>query len=226
MRVWYVPTDRGDIRLEPADGGSILEITSPSTSERATLDRFVTTCRERGWLKEVSPYGSETRTQRIVLAQSVVELGPILAQAAFQDDATWTATRSKTGAIKLVSEPAEVPKETVAAATFRPPARGCPAPEPANERASDVLRTFCSAGQWFEWERSRSLLAYGSRSGQPYRIYHRGEAHRRGLAYIVVAPTGTEVCVWQGTVPAEEEVLAAKLAIEHRESWVRARDPG
>ena len=32
--------------------------------------------------------------------------------------------------------------------------------------------------------------------------------------------TGHAICAWDDTVPAEEEALGLKLAIEHREGWL------
>lgn len=109
----------------------------------------------------------------------------------------------------------------VAAASVREPKRGCPAPTPAERRASEVLRTFSTASQWSSWQKTGSMLVIGSSSGKSYRLYHRDEAARRGLHHTLVeVRTGVDVCAWDDRVPAEEEALSLKLAVEHRERWL------
>lgn len=133
--------------------------------------------------------------------------------------------------------PPEVP---VAAATVPPPTRGCPPPTACQRRASEVLRTFCTLAQWDSWNASGFMQVTGSHSGANYRIYHRDEAAARGHRHILVAPRARdvswarsmggiperEVCVWDHRRPPEEEALAVKLAVEHREDWLMATSVG
>lgn len=219
---WFIPTRGGDVRLEKSTESSCyLSVLSPTQEEVQILSRFEVEAVSRDWL----PQGQrlEPRTQgelRVLIQAPLTEVGPVLVEAAFHGDGVWTAVRSETG-VKLVDGTPSVPAETRAAASLRPPARGCPAPIPTNRRASEVLRTFSTRAQVAEWERTGSLVAFGSLTGQPYRIFHRNEAVRRGLGHILVDAAGREVCVWDCRVPAEEEVLGAKLAVEHCEAWLR-----
>jgi hypothetical protein len=227
--IWFVPTHRGDIRLVPLDAsgqGTLLEIEKPSPGETRILEAFLALCHKRDWLTDIAtPTG--VGITKIALPQSVAEVSPLLVEAAYGTAEVWTALRLPEG-IELkvgVPVPEKVPETTQAAVTVRQPERGCPAPEPCNERASEVLRTFCSQTQWRSWQAAQSLVAYGGSSGKPYRIYHRNQAARKGLGHILVDADNREVCVWDATVPAEEEVLATKLAVEHREDWLRGPFP-
>lgn len=106
------------------------------------------------------------------------------------------------------------------AATVVAPRTGCPAPEPCNVRASEVLAKFCTLSQRADWERTGSMKVIGGDSGRAYRIFHRNEAARLGLNHSVIDDTGTTKCVWGQIVPAEEEALAIKFMIEHREERI------
>ena len=129
------------------------------------------------------------------------------------------ARKVATGA--LVPAAAALDKTAEAAATVRQPRRGCPAPTRCNRRASEVLRVFSTERQHDTFTRQGFMRVIGNRTGQAYFVFHRDEAAQRGLAHsLVEARTGNEVCVWDDRVPAEEEALALKLAIEHREGWL------
>lgn len=113
-------------------------------------------------------------------------------------------------------------KEPVAAVTVKEPRRGCPAPTACQRRASEVLRTFCTASQWRQWTTQGRLTVVGSTTGKSYHVYHRDEACRRQLSHsLVERGTGRAICVWDNSVPPEEEALGLKLAVEHREGWLR-----
>lgn len=137
---------------------------------------------------------------------------------AVDDDTVVKEPKARSGRGK--KEPAER-GEPVAAASVRAPRRGCPPPSPAARRASEVLRTFSTASQWDSWQRSASMRVVGGTSGRSYRLYHRDEASKRGLAHTLVdIETGRDICAWDDRVPAEEEALALKLGIEHKERWL------
>jgi len=111
--------------------------------------------------------------------------------------------------------------EPTAAATFRPPRQGCPAPTACERRASEVLRAFCTERQWRQWQRQGRMRVTGNATGKRYDVYHRNEASRQRLSHgLVEVRTGRAICVWDDSVPPEEEALAMKLAIEHREAWM------
>lgn len=139
-----------------------------------------------------------------------------------------------------VVEPVPLPPEPVAAATFQPPARGCPPATACERRSSEVLRTFCTAAQWASWQHTGRMKVIGNYTGIRYDLYHRDEAAARGFRHTLIAPLPDdvsyarrwgsipprEVCVWRTNVPPEEEALAIKMAVEHREHWLLSDSDG
>lgn len=111
----------------------------------------------------------------------------------------------------------------LAAATAPKPRRGCPAPSPARRRASEVLRSFCSRTQWETFLREGFLDAIGNATGKLYRVFHRGRAAELGLPRSMMEVASSHyICAWDNSVPPEEETLMLKLAVEHREAWLRS----
>ena len=243
MYRWFIPCWSGDFRLEAILGDAskcLLTVENPTPLDRERLAPFLAEAKERGWLDaraEVTPVGKTI----LPITAPMLEAGPILAVTALPDDAEkWTAIRRgddsvtledgvgarlremamqlATGAIEVKGDRGEL----VAAVTFREPKRGCPAPEPAPTRASQVLAAFSTVRQIESFQTRRFLVAYGNRTGKPYRVYHRTEAALRGLAHCIVqdVESGEDICAWDDRVPAEEEVLSLKLAVEHREEWL------
>lgn len=241
MYRWFVPCFSGDFRLEAiSDDASrcLLTVEDPTPLDRERLAPFLAEAKERGWLDaraEVTPVGKTI----LPITAPMLEAGPILAMSALPDDVEkWTAIRRgddsvtledgvgarlreqlATGRIEVKGDRGEL----VAAVTFREPKRGCPAPEPAPRRASQVLAAFSTVRQIESFQDRRFLVAYGNQTGKPYNIYHRTEAARRGLPHCIVQDVedGEDlICAWDDRVPAEEEVLGLKLAVEHREDWL------
>lgn len=61
----------------------------------------------------------------------------------------------------------------------------------------------------------------GGTSGNSYLLFHRDVAHRKDMGHTLVdVRSGREICAWDDSVPAEEEALSLKLAVEHRERWL------
>lgn len=176
--------------------------------------------RERGWIEEavgIEPTGKTL----IYLTGPWIEMGPLVASAAHGDAATWTAIRSAQDEITVHTGTLAPPEDAAAAATIKEPRRGCPVPTRCNVRASQVLTSFCTASQIAQWNREGRMRVYGNSTGTAYDVYHRDEAARRGLSRSLVnAETRRVVCAWDRGVPAEEEALSLKLAIEHREDWL------
>lgn len=66
------------------------------------------------------------------------------------------------------------------------------------------------------------MTLIGSRTGYAYDLFHRNVAARRRLTHVLVERrSGDTICAWDDRVPPEEEALGIKLAIEHREGWLR-----
>jgi hypothetical protein len=128
-------------------------------------------------------------------------------------DAASTAFRGLDGAVLDDAE---------AAVTLRKPERGCPEPVPTNRRASEVLATFSTRSQLQSYEMHGYMSVVGSATGERYRLYHRDAAAQRGLQRCLIDTHGNPVCVYDWAVPAEEETLAIKFAVEHAEPWIMA----
>lgn len=221
MRAWYIPAWCGDFRLTARDEAScLLTVEKPTTRDRERLSPFLLQCAKEGVLRE-APVLNAGETL-LVLHAPMHDLGPKLAQQTAQG-AVWTVVACVNGEIRLadgVGVP-DAPEPIDVAATLKPPERGCPAPSPANRRASEVLRAFSTPAQTAAFERQGYMRVIGGSSGRAYNVYHRDEAARRGLSRCVIdVATRNPVCAWDATVPAEEEALSLKLALEHRERWL------
>lgn len=241
MRAWFIPCFSGDFRLEPEGETSVLTVENPTALDRQRLDPFLVAAKARGWLDPAATY-SHVGLTRLPIAAAMVLAGPVLAELAVPEEAgreRWTALRHATG-IVLTDDLAQAQVliaggsvrvsndqvEIVAAATLRAPARGCPPPAPALTRAAEALGAFSTARQLRSYLGEGRMVAFGNATGHPYAIFHRGEAARRGLGHCVVnLSSHQEICAWDDSVPAEEETLALKLAVEHRERWLLS-NPG
>lgn len=113
----------------------------------------------------------------------------------------------------------------VAAVTVSRPKLSCPEcsgrPEGAR-KACDVLWEFLDQDQRREWLASRRVTAFGNLTGHAYDLRPRDSAMaaQRGR---IVFDMDDEVVLhnFDLTVPPEEELLQAKLILEHREHWLR-----
>lgn len=121
---------------------------------------------------------------------------------------------------KAIEKKKDEPK---AAATVKRGTMCCPECMPgAIEPATEVLLTFLDEQQHADWARERNLIAYGGTSGHAYLIAHRHTAIARQQTKICFDLDDEIVLHFHDhTVPPEEEVLAAKLILEHHEEWLR-----
>jgi hypothetical protein len=88
--------------------------------------------------------------------------------------------------------------------------------------AREVLLSFLSADEHETWARERAIVVIGGLTGHRYILAHRQSR---------IAALNTRMCFdlddgqvlhfHDNSVPPEEEVLAAKLILEHREPWLR-----
>lgn len=118
----------------------------------------------------------------------------------------------------------EKPKpEPKAAATVKRGTMCCPNCMPgAIEPATECLLAFLDEQQHEDWARERNLIAYGGTSGHAYLIAHRHSPIARQQTKICFDLDDELVLHFHDhTVPPEEEVLAAKLILEHHEEWLR-----
>ena len=112
--------------------------------------------------------------------------------------------------------------EMLAVSTQRP-TPSCPQCVPgAVDRASEVLLSFLSPLEHELWSRERFIVVEGGLSGHRYMLAHRHSHYAVKCGRICYDLDDDVVVHFHDiSVPPEEEVLAAKLILEHREPWLR-----
>ena len=243
---WYMPSWNGDLRLEvnPDDPETtLLWIEKPTDHELDVLRAIGTALetegiRGRGELPTPDKLrGLFAHKKKIVLHAPLAKIGPLCAKLLKPGDAVLTAvkfvdgrviTSSGTGAelVELAEEatkPAPEDKKPEAAATVKRPTPSCPQCEPGSiGPAREVLLSFLTPEEHAQWAETRSLLVTGGLSGARYLLAHRNtEAARRIGRVCYDVDTKCVVHFHDRSVPPEEEILAAKLILEHREPWLR-----
>lgn len=238
---WYIPTWNGDLRLTPDKDNpehTLLEIEKPTPEEKRVLDVLEKECRVRNLVDEWMPKsaGLFSSTERIVIRAPLTDIGPIVAKMVRPAPNVLTAITFKDGKCVTCSgtalELAEAVKEAVAqppekapeaAATVKRPTPSCPQCERgAILPASEVLLTFLSEEEHKTWAEDRFIVVTGGLSGHRYMLAHRHSAKAERVGRICFDLDDQQVVHFHDrSVPPEEEVLAAKLILEHREPWLR-----
>lgn len=232
MKAWYFPAWNGDFRLTAGDDAetSKLLIMAPTPHEIELLSTFMTTARKKKWTKEKLAKNDVIDTRTIVLDVPITKAGPVLTKIVKPVDRTLTAVSFKdgqlevaeTGAIERVIAKADADPEAKAVSVARP-TPCCPSCIPGSvEPASDVLLSFLTPEEHADWAKHRAIMVTGERSGHRYLIAHRHS--RTAVLNKKICYDVDDRCVlhfhdW--TVPPEEEVLATKIILEHREAWLR-----
>lgn len=232
MRAWFFPSWNGDFRLVPGneDATSKLLVMAATPHEVQILAAFMALARKKKWTTEKLAKDETIDTRTIVLDAPLAKVGPVLVKIAKPADRTLTAVSFKngklevaeTGAIETVIAKAEGDSEARAVSVSRP-TPCCPSCVPGSiAPASDVLLSFLSAQEHADWAKHRAIMVTGGRSGHRYLIAHRHSRTavlNRKICYDVDDHCVLHFHDW--TVPPEEEVLATKLILEHREAWLR-----
>lgn len=114
------------------------------------------------------------------------------------------------------------PKPEKAASVKRPTAC-CPQCHPgAVPAANEVLQAFLTPEQHALWAKERAIIVVGHLSGHRYLVSHRRGRHAARAGKICFDLDDCAVLHFHdNSVPPEEEVLATKLILEHREPWLR-----
>jgi hypothetical protein len=110
-----------------------------------------------------------------------------------------------------------------AAATVSRPTPSCPnCYSDAIAPATEVLLSFLDEEQHASWSKHRFIVVQGGLTGHRYMLAHRHSARAIRNTRICRDLDDNGVVHFHDTnVPPEEEVLAAKLILEHREPWLR-----
>lgn len=119
-------------------------------------------------------------------------------------------------------KPKPAPKKE-AIATVPRPTPSCPDCIPGSvDPARECLLAFLTEEQHREWARERSITVEGQLTGARYRIGHRHSLFAQANGRICRDLDEQLTVHFHATfLPPEEEVLAAKLILEHREPWLR-----
>lgn len=232
MRTWYLPSWNGDFRLVAGDedGTSKLLVMQPTPHERQLLAQFVATAKRKKWTKEKFDARDDVDTRTIVLSAPITKTGPVLVRATKPADRTLTAVSFKdgrlevaeTGSLEMIVAKAADDPEAKAVSVARP-TPCCPRCEVgAIAPARDVLLSFLSEEEHADWAEHRAIMVRGGLSGHRYLLAHRHSPTAARLGKICYDLEEHFVLHFHATdVPPEEEVLAAKLILEHREPWLR-----
>lgn len=232
MRVWYVPSFHGDFRLTAGDdaGTSKLLVMAPTPHEVQLLNGFLAKAHRKKWTSEILTADDTNDTRTIVLDAPITKTGPLLVRATKPADRTLTAVSftdgrlevAETGALETIVARAAADPEARAVSVARP-TPCCPRCEVGSiEPARDVLLSFLSPQEHADWADHRAIIVVGGTSGHRYLLAHRHSPTAARLGKICYDLDDHFVLHFHQTeVPPEEEVLTAKLILEHREPWLR-----
>lgn len=234
---WYLPSFNGDFRFEAIGEGRATRITveKPTPAEREVLRRWAekTPAISPGDLEGLMNDGAiEVEAPIAEVAAPMAKLlnvgkvGLLTALSFESGHIHVTAGIEKIPAWMKKMEKTQGP--AVAAVTVTRPKLCCPecSGRPEGERkACDVLWEFLDPLQRREWIRDRRVTAFGGLTGHAYDLRPRTSA---------VAARRGRICFdmddrlvlhnFNLDVPPEEELLAAKLILEHCENWLRVED--
>jgi len=241
----YLPSWNGDMRLTAKPGvenTSVLSLTKPTPQELLVVGAFVRVAEQKKWWRGISPKKGEPYqgAMEIVLDAPIAKASHELIALARPKDRTLTAVKFSGGNIEVIegltsealakvektverAKAAEDPKKEAAAASVKRPTPSCPQCMPgAVGPASEVLLSFLTPDQHEQWAKERAIVVEGHLSGHRYIVAHRHSAIAQKVGRICFdADDGGVVHFHDWSVPPEEEVLAAKLVLEHTEPWLR-----
>lgn len=245
---WFIPSWNGDFRLEPSTDDkdkTSVRVFKPTVAESRIIGDLGAKAVEEGWLeKAVLDVALDRKIgdgweDIFTLAAPLEKVGPVMAKIVRPGPAVLTAMAFKDGKIETCSEGvaelqamaetatergAKDPKKAATAAvTAKRPTPSCPQCTPgAIKPASEVLLAFLTPEQHKSWAKDRTLIVEGELSGHRYRLAHRHSvtAQRQGRVCWDL-DLDCVVHFHDTSVPPEEEILAAKLILEHREPWLR-----
>jgi len=231
--------------------GCLLSVVKPTAHEQKILSQFLKIAHERGWTDEegldetnseivlkaeVSAAGRELVNLYMPADRSITAVKFADGRLEVADlNGTWELVQraeeeAKGGKKKRLSD-AEFDKKMEAkaeesepkAATVKRPTLSCPECfDGAIEPATKVLLTFLTSQQHRDWSERRAILVEGGATGHRYVLAHRHSELAKKFGRICYDVEDEAVLhFYDMTVPPEEEILAAKLILEHREPWLR-----
>lgn len=240
---WYMPSWNGDIRAERApEDKTRITIIKPTPNELMTLGRLEHQMREKGWYDEDPalwvPVGDgrrkEAKRQEVIVNAPLNEVAPLLVENYKPGKQTLTAIVYRDGEVETVdgtqgsealakAADKAVEKKAMKAASVKRATPCCPQCEPGSiEPASEVLLEFLDEREHQTWARDRHIVVRGGRTGHRYLLAHRHSPTAVKVGRICFdLDDRTVLHFHDNSVPPEEEILGAKLVLEHREHWLR-----
>lgn len=240
---FYIPSWNGDFRIEDdGKGGTRLVVHDPTPHEQAILGEFLRAAGANGWVSDRdrdAQFGQGA--SEVAISAPLSKASKILIKLTRPKKQTLTAVSFSNGKLSVIEGADEAAVEKIAdavekaaatedpklpeakAVSVRRPTPCCPDCEVGSVApASEVLLSFLNEEEHETWARERSIVVTGGLTGHRYILAHRQSA---------VAAYNTRMCFdlddgqilhfHDNSVPPEEEVLAAKLILEHREPWLR-----
>jgi len=235
MKTWFVPSFHGDFRLTVGDdeATSKLLVMAPTPHEIQLLNGFLSKAHKKKWTSELLTADDANDTRTILLKAPLAKTGPLLVRATKPADRTLTAVSfkdgrlevSETGALEtfVAKVAADKGAKDAKAVSVSRPTPCCPKCEVGSiVPARDVLLSFLSPQEHADWAEHRAIIVRGGTSGRRYLLAHRHSPTAARLGKICYDLDDHFVLHFHQTeVPPEEEILAAKLILEHREPWLR-----
>lgn len=243
MRI-YLPSWNGDMRLTAKDDHeALLTLTDPTPQERMIAGDFLRhAAKERWWDGTPPPKGKPYagKEAEIALQATLGKASKALITFSRPKDRTLTAVKFSSGKLEVIegatatalaavedavakAKAGETKEREAKAASVKRPTPSCPQCVPgAVGPASEVLLSFLTPEQHDQWSRERAILVQGHLSGHRYILAHRNSAIAQRVGRICYDVDDERVVHFHDwSVPPEEEVLAAKLIMEHAEPWLR-----
>jgi hypothetical protein len=244
---WYMPSWNGDLRLEADVSDSektLLWIEKPTDHELMVLTKLGDVLLaaghiEKDALQNVAKRSFFAKRKSIRIDAPIATIGPLAAKLMKPGDAVLTAVTFKDGkvltctgtgselvelaAVAAAAEKRPEKEKPKAVVTTKRPTPSCPQCIPGSiEPAREVLLAFLNEEEHEQWASSRSLTITGGLSGHRYLLAHRHTDTARRIGRICYDLDAECVVHFHDrSVPPEEEVLAAKLILEHQEPWLR-----
>ena len=239
---FYLPSWNGDFRLEAdGEGGTWLIVHDPTPHEQKILGTFLDQVEAKKWLTNPDRLRALGATDaRVLISAPLAKVSKILIKLARPEKQTLTAVSFSDGKLSVIegaddaavekisdavekAAATETPETPAKAASVKRPTPCCPDCEVgAVGPASEVLLAFLNAEEHETWARERAIVVTGGLTGHRYVLAHRqSEIAAYNTRMCFDLDDGQILHFHDNSVPPEEEVLAAKLILEHREPWLR-----
>lgn len=237
---FYLPSWNGDFRLEDDGvGGTLLVVHEPTPHEQRILAEFLRKAGAKGWVKNRDVTIGLGKSS-VVVDAPLAKASKILIKLARPKKQTLTAVSFSDGKLSVIegaddsavekieetveqAAATEDPEKPAKAASVKRPTPCCPDCEVGSVApASEVLLSFLNEHEHETWARERAIVVTGGLTGHRYILAHRNSelaAYNSKICFDL--DDGQILHFHDNSVPPEEEVLAAKLILEHREPWLR-----